>query len=228
MREVATRDPFERALAFVRARGVLRRGERVLVASGGGAASIAVIAFVALARQALALDAVRVIAVNDGASEPDLDAEEGAVEAARAARSLGLEACVIDAEGADPIARALRERRTLGWDRVAIGHTLEDGAARVLRQWMGAQKLRGLAARRRDGLVRPLLSTSAADADEITRLAGLQPPTAPLAPARGASALRDRAVREAILPRIRALWPGCDEAICALPAQIAGRTSLRR
>jgi tRNA(Ile)-lysidine synthase TilS/MesJ len=203
-------------IAFVRERRVLRPRERVLVAAGGGAASTGLMAFVALAREALALRRVSVVTVDDGSDE----GSERCADAARSARSLGLEIHVVEADREAVIARCQRLRRALGYDALALGDTVEDGAARALRELMGDRAVRGLAARRADGVCRPLLSTPIRTADLFTKLAGLEPPSAPdLVAAQGRSAL-DRAVREGILPRVRAFWPGADRALAELPRRM--------
>jgi tRNA(Ile)-lysidine synthase TilS/MesJ len=199
-------------IAFVRERRVLRPRERVLVAAGGGAASTGLMAFVALAREALALRSVCVVTVDDGSDE----GSERCADAARSARALGLEIHVVEADREPVIARCQRLRRSLGYDALALGDTVEDAAARALRELMGERPVRGLAARRADRVCRPLRSTSIRTADLFTKLAGLEPPSSPdfLAP-NGRRAL-DRAVREGILPRVRAFWPDADRALAEL------------
>ena len=207
---------FERALAFVRARSVLKRGERVLVASGGGAASVGLLAFVWMARDALKLRSIAVLSIDGGA----LDDGDRSADAARAARALGLDVRVVEADGLAVSQRIVREIRDRRYDVAAVGHTVEDAAARALRELLGAGPIRGLAARRRDGLRRPLLDTTAAEADALTRLAGLDPPTCE--PGRGwtGSFALDRAVREALLPRVRALGPDVERSLAGLVRRV--------
>lgn len=212
-------DAFERALAFVQANRVLRPRERVLLASGGGAASVGMLSFVALARGRLALRDVAVVTVDDGTD----DGSERCVEAARIARQLGFSVYVVDMDRSSSVLARARELRQQGsWDALAVGDTLEDSAARTLRELMNERAVRGLCARRRDGVRRPLLGCTVRDADALSTLAGVALPSAPLATPRGARAL-DQAVREAILPRIRVVWPNADRSLATLAARTRAR-----
>jgi hypothetical protein len=213
------RDAFACALAFVRARGVLRSGERVLVACGGGPASVGLLSFVRLAMEPLQLGDVHVVAVDRGTLEDG----DRVADAARAARALGLSVSVVDFEGRSLEGVLRHERDARGFDVVAMGHTLEDGAARALRELLACGPIRGLAARRRDGVCRPLLRSSAAEADAITRAAGADPPTAEPSPAWGRGAALDRAVREALLPRVRTLGLDVDRRLASLARRARSR-----
>jgi tRNA(Ile)-lysidine synthase TilS/MesJ len=211
-------DAFDRALAFVQERGVLRRRERALLACGGGAASVGMVAFVALAQRQLGLAQIAVVTVDDGSD----DGSERCVEAARVARQLGLEVHVVERErGRATVAQARAIAREGGWSVLALGETIEDAAARTLRELMSEAPVRGLCARRKDGVCRPLLGSTIAEADAISAWAGVALPGAPPAPAQGERAL-DRAVREAILPRIRAFWPDADRSLAGLRGRVNG------
>lgn len=212
---IEPRAQLDETIAFVRERRVLRARERVLVASGGGAASTGLMAFIALAREALSLGDVRVVAVDDRSDE----GAERCADAARTARALGLEIHVVESDGLSVIARCQQLRAALAYDALAVGDTVEDAAARALRQLMGEGAVRGLAARRKDRLCRPLLSTPIRAADSFTKLAGVEPPSSPQGaegPRPTAQRALDQAVREAILPRVRAFWPDADRALAAL------------
>ncbi|MFO0560405.1 MAG: hypothetical protein U0269_20485 [Polyangiales bacterium] len=205
-------EAFDRAMTFVRERGVLRRGERALLACGGGAASVGMVAFVALAQRELALREIAVVTVDDGTDE----GSERCVEAARVARQLGLAVHVVERDrGQTTVARAKALARDGGWSALALGETIEDAAARTLREIMSESPVRGLCARRKDRVCRPLLGSSIAEADAISARAGIALPGALPAAAEGARA-KDRAVREAILPRIRAFWPEADRSLAGL------------
>lgn len=212
-------EAFNRAMTFVRARRVLRPGERVLLACGAGAASVGMVAFVALAQRQLALREIAVVTVDDGTEE----GSERCVDAARIARQLGLAVYVIERDrGQSTIARAQAFAREGAWSVLALGETIEDAAARTLREVMSERPVRGLCARRKDGVCRPLLGSTIAEADAIAATAGIAPPVALPVAAEGARA-KDRVVRTAILPRLRAFWPEADRSLAGLRARLHRR-----
>ena len=204
------------ALAFVRERRVVRRRERVLVACGGGAASVGMMAFFRLAFDSLALRSVTVLCVDDGTE----DVAERCADAARAARVLKFDVHIVERDSLSVLARARRAQRDGRFTALALGHTIEDGAARVLREIVEGTAVRGLAARRRDGVARPLLGSTIRSADLLSALAGVEVPTAAdRGDPRGSAAI-DRAFREGILRRVRAAWPDADRALSKLPRQV--------
>ncbi len=212
MHDRAVKDPFDRALAFVRAFGVLRSGERVLLGCGGGFAGVGLLAFAARARAPLQLVDLHVVALDRGTLEDG----DRVADAARAARTLGLDVSVLASDGRPLLRQLQSERAARGFDVVAIGHTVEDAAARALREILENGPIRGLSARRRDRVCRPLLRSTAADVDAIARAAGLDPPAAEPAPAWGRRATLDRAAREALLPRVRALGGAVDQQLASM------------
>ncbi len=201
---------YERALAFCRARRLFRPGDRVLVGSGSGAASLGVLGFLRLAESDLGLGEIAVGAVDLGGD----DAADAVADTGRFARLVGVSFYAVSADGRSPLAslRALaaRERFT----RIALGHTRDDAVAHVLARLargVPLARLRPLVACRRDGVVRPLLDLRDAEALELARTAGIEPVAMPPEPGRRPS-LETR-LRASVLPRLRVEVHGCDGAI---------------
>ncbi len=211
-------DAFARAVSFVERRRVLRPGERVVIAMGGDLRSAALAALVARARTQLGLGAVAVVIVQrrDG-----LDDDETA-ESARFARQLGLEVTVEQSD-ARVVRGALDALVRRGWDRLALADTIEDCAARVLRECVEGRAVRGLCARRRDGVSRPLLESTLQDAEQIATASGFVVCNVP--PELASVPSDDERVRDGILPRIRAEFPSADRALLSLSGRCrrAGR-----
>src|SRR5689334_9985818 len=114
----APRGVFERALGFCRANKLLERGDRVLVASGSGVASLGALGFLRLAQQDLGIAEIAVGAVDLG----DGQDAEAVADVGRFARILGVTFYAVSSEGRAPVKAlgtvALRE----GFGRIALGH----------------------------------------------------------------------------------------------------------
>lgn len=212
---------FARALAFVQRERVLRQGERVLLLIDSDVRSAALAAFAVRARGPLELRAIAALVVH---ARDDEDDDAG--EAARVARHLGLEVTVCQSEARRETV-ALEALTGMGWDRLALADTIEDAAARTLRECVGGRALRGLCARRRDGVSRPLLDSSLWDADDMANEAGVRPMNVPPELKRAAHTEDDR-MREGILPRIRAEFPGVDRSLVALASSVRRARAHRR
>jgi tRNA(Ile)-lysidine synthase TilS/MesJ len=207
------RGAYERALAFCRAHRLFRPGDRVLVGSGSGAASLGVLGFLLLAQRDLGLAAIAVGAIDFGGE----DDAEAVADAGRFARQLGTDFYAVSAEGCSATAALVALARREGFTRVALGHTRDDAVSRVLSQLVrggGLDRILPYAARRPDGVVRPLLDLRDAEALELARTAGIEPVMLPPEPsARPPLATR---LRASVLPRLRVEAPGADEALLAL------------
>ena len=164
-------------------RELVARGDRVLVAISGGPDSAGLL--VALSKLAPELYLDLVAASVDHGLRPESSAD---VEIARAqAASLKIPFRAIRLElssGPDLRARArdaryaaLREQRLLDGARcVAVGHTRDDQAETVLARILRGAGLRGLAGiapRREDGVIRPLLDCPRAEVHALVQAAGL-------------------------------------------------------
>ena len=201
---------YERALAFCRDHRVVLPGERVLIGSGSGMTSLGVLGFLRLAQHDLELGELAVGAVDFGGD----DSADAVADTGRFARQLGVSFYAISAEGRRPLEslRILAKRE--GFGRIALGHTRDDAVAHVfarLVRGIPLARLSPLVARRRDGIVRPLLDLRDAEALELARTAGIEPTSLPPDPtARLPLELR---LRQSVLPRLRVEVHGCDEAL---------------
>lgn len=151
-----------RVLAFVRRRRLVGPGDAVLVGTGGGAASLGLLALLAAHREALGLARLAAASV-----EPDLDewgdAAERVADVGRAVRAMGVDFYAVrpaDQRGAAVAVEA--ELRSLaeahGFSRVVLGHTRDDDALGLLAAALSAGRmdaLRPLRARGIGGVVRP-------------------------------------------------------------------------
>ena len=151
----------------------MRRGDRVLVAISGGPDSSAMLDVLARLRAELQLELLAA-SVDHGlraaaASEVEL---AGALAAARGVQFFPLRVQV--GAGASVQAQARRARyaaltelaRAQGARRIAVGHTMDDQAETVLSRILRGAGLRGLggiAPRRADGVIRPLIDARRAD-----------------------------------------------------------------
>lgn len=212
--------PRERFLAFVQARRLMLPGERVLVGVGGGARSLGLMALLVGARDELDLGQVAVAAV-----EPVFDEESEAAEViadvGRLARSYGLDfhavrPSPVRGQRVDVVGELVQLARTQGFQRVALGNTLDDDAVRVLCELCrgGVERVRGIAPKVKGGVIRPLLVLT--DAEAHTFVPGEAVGWGPGVSV-GASIEEDR-VRREVLPRLRVLFPAA-----ALHLQELGR-----
>lgn len=221
------RNAYERALAYCRAKRIFQVGERVLVGSGSGAASLGVLGFLHLAQGDLELGEIAVGAVDLGVD----DSADAVADAGRFARLIGVTFYAVSArDGSLPLTalRALAAREHFA--RIALGHTRDDAVAYVLARiarGVPLARLHPMASRRRDGIVRPLLDLRDAEALELARTAGIEPVTLP--PDTGRRLPLEARLRASVLPRLRVEAPGCDEAIlrAARDAQRWGRYLVR-
>lgn len=215
-----------RVLAFVRRRSLLGAGDAVLVGTGGGAASLGLLALLAAHRDALGLARLAAASV-----EPDLDewgdAAERVADVGRAVRALGVDFYAVrpaDQRGAAVAVEA--ELRSLaeahGFTRVVLGHTRDDDALGLLAAALSAghlDALRPLRARSAGGVVRPLLGVGGAEAASLAVLLGVELP--PLdGPPPPAAGLRG-ALSATVVPRLRAVAPGFETALVALAREAA-------
>lgn len=149
-------------------RGLLERGHHVLVACSGGPDSVALTHV--LARLCRQLGITAVVASVDHGLRPEAPRE---VELARSlAGELALPFFALEVQlpsGTGSLQAAARRGRyealrelaaQQGADRIAVGHTRHDQAETVLGRMLrgaGVRGLSGIAPRRRDGVVRPLI-----------------------------------------------------------------------
>jgi tRNA(Ile)-lysidine synthase len=157
---------------FIRRHHLIRPGQRVLAACSGGADSTALA--VVLHRLAPAMSfRLEMLHVHHGLRGADADADEACCRELADRLGLPFHRVGIGGETAPEANREewLRERRhaayrdflARGFDRVALGHTLDDQAETVLlrlARGAGLEGQSGMAARTRAGLVRPLLATT--------------------------------------------------------------------
>ncbi len=155
-------------------RALLERGIRVLVAVSGGAGSLAMLDVLARLRSesALELEAASI----DHGLRPDAGREIDL--ARRQAERIAVPFYVerVDVAGAGSVqARARKARyealhriaRGIGASAIAVGHTRDDQAETVLSRLLrgsGPHGLSGITPRRADGVVRPLIDASRAEA----------------------------------------------------------------
>ncbi len=165
----------ERAVAFTQARRLLRPGDKVLVATGGGARSLALMNFLYSARDELDLSEVAVAAVEPLQRSEDSDAAEVVADVGRLARSYGIDFYAVrpsPTRGRIDVQTELGELAVeKGFDRIALGNTRDDDRGpRVLGELArgGIAAVRGLAPRLGGGFVRPFLVLSDAEAMAFT------------------------------------------------------------
>lgn len=222
--------------------GVVRRGERVVVACSGGADSIALVAALNAVAKPMSL-ALSVAHVNHGTRRSAWQDECVALRVA-ATFQLPIDVAALDAVGdTESELRAARyaaleqiaSRRGAG--AVATAHHAEDQSETVLLalfRGAGPEGLTGMAPRRRlaDGvdLVRPLLGLPAQELRAYCHAHAL--PYA-VDPSNADAGRRRNAVRSA-LAALRPLFPGLDEAVARAAHLVGdetrapGRAELRR
>lgn len=216
------REPYARALAFCRRNKLFSRGDRVLVGLGGGAASVGLLGFLSCATEALGLAEIAVGSIEiDGELS---DAAESVADVGRAARQLGLSFYAVRPTQGRRVV-LLRELRALaaeqGFQRVAVGHTRDDDARRVLAELCRAEGIggvRGLAPKLAGAVVRPLLALSTAEAMSLGRSLEIDISRPPPAPSAGLEAR----LGATVLSRLRALVPDVDASLAALGREARG------
>ncbi len=213
----------------LRARGLVSRGDHVLVACSGGPDSVALVHVLHGLRNEIGVT-LGVASVDHGLRPESADEVEqvGAFAASlglpfdsrrvrvprseaslqAAARRLRYEAlCVIAAErGAEPI---------------AVGHTQDDQAETVLARVLRGSGLRGLAGispRRDDGVIRPLLDCQRSETLDYCRSRGLPFLSDPSNHQRAFERVR---IRQEVLPVLQAEDPRVVEHLCALADEAA-------
>lgn len=222
--------------------GVIRRGERLVVACSGGADSVALVCALSAVRKPMELDLI-LGHVNHGTRE---SAWQDECVVLRIGANFGLPVRIAALEGTVRDEAALREARydalaaiarEAGASAVATAHHREDQSETVLLalfRGAGPEGLAGMRARRPLApgidLVRPLLRTPAEELCQAAALLGLPYAVDPTNADRG---LRRNALRAA-LDALRPLFPGLDAAI-ARTAELLGeeltgtqRSDLRR
>ena len=196
---------------------MLSAGERILVAVSGGPDSVGLLAALTSLRKPLGVELVAAH-VNHRLRGTDADADEQC--AAEVARRLSVpfvrdELPLTLGSGGNIEARARRLRyaalqrlaRVHGCVRIATGHTQDDQAETVLLRLIRGTGTAGLGAiqpRRRDGVIRPLIDCSRAQAEALARTAGL--PWRVDASNRDPRFSRTR-IRHDVLPLLRQLNP---------------------
>lgn len=200
---------YQRVVAEVCEHRLLRAGEKIVVAADRSIGAQAAMAFCASVAKELKLAEVRVI-VRCGEDE---DSAEDAADVARFARGLLLPVQVLDDR--EPIAAS--------GEIVVTGETIELAAARVLRELLTeGSAIRGLVRRRRDGRVRPLLSCTVFEAEQMVRWLSLTPMVElPQTDAKPKSTLAESALRlQRVLHVLRSYEGDVDRVISQVPKRI--------
>lgn len=222
--------------------GIVRRGDRVLIACSGGPDSVALAAALHAVAKRMQLD-LRLAHVNHGTRA---SAGQDECVAAGVAAGLGLALDVVRLASQPPDEASLREARyaallalaqRTACTAVATAHHAEDQSETVLLalfRGTGPAGIGGMRPRRQLAsgidLVRPLLRVPAGELRQYCHVEGL--PYA-IDPTNADAALRRNAVRQA-LDAVRPLFPGLDEAVAraaelaADERETAGRAGLRR
>jgi tRNA(Ile)-lysidine synthase len=148
-------------------RRLLEPGDHVLVACSGGPDSVALLHV--LARLAPELGVSVAVASVDHGLRPEAEGEVAWVGRLAGQLGLGFHPLRVTVASGPSVQAAARQARygalrgaaaSLGARRIATGHTLDDQAETVLARLLrgaGITGLSGIAPRRRDGVVRPLI-----------------------------------------------------------------------
>jgi tRNA(Ile)-lysidine synthase len=167
----------------VREREMLAPGQRVLVACSGGPDSVALVLVLHRLASELSI-ATAVASVDHGVREgsaADVDvARSVAAELELPFHALSLDldrGASLQARARDARYAALRELADRErFDRIAVGHTMDDQAETVLSRILRGAGVRGLAAiepSRADGVIRPLIDCRRADVHAFVAQSGL-------------------------------------------------------
>ena len=239
MTALSAKPLLSRLAAWTRAEGLLSPRDRVLAAVSGGADSVCLAHWLASRRAKGRIRALTLVhfhhglrgraADRDAASVRDLAGRLGAgfheerlpVRAAAAERRAGLE----DAGRALRYAALARLARSGGYDKVALGHHLDDNAETLLLHLLRGTRAAGLAGippRRalagcRAEAVRPLLALTRAETRSYCREFGL--------PWREDASNRDTAftrnwVRRKLIPLMESKSPRLREHLSSLAADL--------
>jgi tRNA(Ile)-lysidine synthase len=209
--------------------GIVRKGERLVIACSGGADSVALAAALAAVRNPMELE-LTLAYVNHGTRESAFQDE---CVALRIGATFGIPVCIAQLSGKKRDEASLREARyealaSIARDRganaVATAHHQEDQSETVmlaLLRGTGPDGIGGMRPRREliDGvdLVRPLLRIAADDLRYYCHVHAL--PYA-VDPTNADAGQRRNAIREA-LEALRPLFPGLDAAV-ARTAELVG------
>jgi tRNA(Ile)-lysidine synthase len=213
-----------RAVAVaIDSRGVLRRGETVVVACSGGPDSTAMLD--ALARLAPPRGLTLHVAHVDHGLRDGSDAEAAPVAAASAQRRLPFTALTVavaplgsslQARARDARLGALRQLAVaIGASSIALAHTADDQAETVLMRALAGATPRSLAAmaERSGALARPLLRVWRVDVAAYCAALGLV--TAEDPSNADPRFLRSR-VRHELIPALEAVFPAARRRLCVL------------
>jgi tRNA(Ile)-lysidine synthase len=192
----------ERVEAFIREHGLIEPGGEVCCLVSGGADSTALLHV--LRELGYAVSAVHV--------NHRLRGAESEEDACFCAEMLGAE--VIEADGHGLSEAELRDRRYQVTDRYelrATGHTASDQVETILYRLVSRGAATGIAPRRADGVVHPLLSVWREETEAYCLAHGL----AFRRDSSNADTKRGL-IRDEILPRLRELHPAADENLLRL------------
>jgi len=204
-------------------RGMLEPGMRVVVGCSGGPDSAALLSALAELGEELRLD-LRVASVDHGLRQ-DAALDVALARAQAEAVGVAFTALKVEVEAGPSLQAQARSVRygallrlaaELGAQRVAVGHTLDDQAETVLMRLLRGASVAGLSGvqpAREDGVIRPLIDCSRAEAHAFAaaRFAGLAADPSN----QNARFLRVR-VRHGLLQALREEDPAIDSHLAAL------------
>lgn len=216
-----------RVVKTIRSKGLVDRGQHLLVAVSGGPDSVALLSLLHRLRSSWSLT-VNAVHFNYGLRGAESDGDQEFVAALCRELEIPLSTRRLDVRGRarrtslQAAARDLRYRAMLDMaeecraDRIAVGHTADDQAETVL-LWMlrgaGLTGLSGMPACRDGKIIRPLIDTTRQDILAYLTHAGL--------PFRQDSSnakplyLRNR-IRQEVMPILTRLVPSSVHALCRL------------